>query len=213
MPRAATPPPLEEATAPAPEVKLCQAPGCETPLPTSGPGWHWRRFCDTHKPADTKKKKAPARRPDRPPKALAPPAPPKARTRKEELDQVEKNAKFILDMVCQFGLIYAGSAGQPALAADLGDVQNGVPGIAKSLRNVAEYEEWLRRALSGGRGSDRAQAWLGLVMVCGAVTMPILVRHGKLSLPPGMAQMLLPNGPAGAPTFMPDAADDEPIPA
>ena len=60
--------------------------------------------------------------------------------------------------------------------------------VAKAVRDLAEYEEWLRKLAAGGELTGRAMAWVNLALVLCAMLVPILLRHG--ALPENMAAML-----------------------
>ena len=67
-------------------------------------------------------------------------------------------------------------------------MNKGAPAVAKAVRDLAEYEEWLRKLAAGGELTGRAMAWVNLALVLCAMLVPILLRHG--ALPENMAAML-----------------------
>ena len=183
-----------------PEGRTCQAPGCDNLLPSSGSGWHWRRFCDNHQPGrhGTSKTTSKAPRKDKaPPSSKAATA--RSATRADDLAQVEKNAKFIAEMIGGGLGFVAETQHSAALKADAVDIQAGSAAWAASVRNLAEYEDWLRKMLSGGKASDRAMAWFMFAISTGSIAVPIMVRHGVL--PADLAAQAQAVADAGAATL------------
>jgi hypothetical protein len=118
------------------------------------------------------------------------------------LQAVEDRARSLVEILAAVVLM----AGAPE---DAVDIQNGAPQIAKAVRDLAQYEEWLRKLAAGGETSGRVMAWIGLVTTLAAVALPIMARHG--ALPGPIAQVFgqvaetvgtmtdAPAGDAGAP--------------
>jgi len=172
-----------EEPAPSGEIRICAAPGCENPLPTEGPGWRLRRWCNDHQPSKNRKSGTTGKPRGRPRKDKAPPsigAAPSKPTRSDDLARVEANAKSLIEWSAAITLIVANQTGKPLIAQDAVDIQTGAGPLAASLKEVARHEEWLRKALAGGQGSDRARAWVMLAVTVGTVTLPIWVRHDML---------------------------------
>jgi hypothetical protein len=95
------------------------------------------------------------------------------------LDDVEKRARDLLTTISAFFLI-------AGLRDDAADLQKGSEPWAKAVRDLAEYEEWLRKMAAGGETSGRITAWINLLLVTVGLAAPVLVRHGML--PEGMAE-------------------------
>ena len=127
---------------------------------------------------------------------------PAARAKKTDpaLDRVEERARHIAEGIAVVLLL----SQQHEDAADI--ERHKVP-WSKSVRNLAEYEEWLKNLLSaGGESSDRVMAWLGFLIATGAMLTPILIRH---DLVPAQVQQLL----SMVPTEPPAEAPREPVAA
>lgn len=157
---------------PAPAVREgrpCQAPGCSNRIPVGAGGR--RRFCDEHQPGSSKKSQ---------PSTSTFGSPPSKASKADDLAQVERNAKALIEMTAGLMLIISDTTDKPMMKLDAVDVQAGAGRLAASLRNVAQYEDWMRKMLAGGKGSDRAMAWVGLAVTAGAVALPILIRHGMI---------------------------------
>lgn len=168
----------------APEVtlKLCQEPGCDTELPTGNPGDHFRRYCGEHAPPPRTKGKGKAKRParDRTPPSITMNIGPRAKAKDATLDAVEDRARQLVQLAAAVVLM----AGQ---AEDAVDLQRGSDPFAKSVRELAEHEQWLRKLAQGGETSARALAWIQFATALLAMLMPILLRHG--ALPAGISSM------------------------
>lgn len=52
--------------------------------------------------------------------------------------------------------------------------------VAAALAQLAEYEPWLKKLLSGGKASDRMLAWVATVMALAAMLIPIADHHGLI---------------------------------
>jgi len=127
---------------------------------------------------------------------------PAARAKKTDpaLDRVEERARHIAEGIAVVLLL----SQQHEDAADI--ERHKVP-WSKSVRNLAEYEDWLKNLLSaGGESSDRVMAWLGFLIATGAMLTPILVRHDLV--PPQVQQLL-----SMVPTEPPAEAPREPVAA
>jgi len=159
--------------------KQCAEPGCSELFEPTGPGSQWRKFCDTHKPAPREKK---AKKPKR---DTAPPSVtfnigPKAKPKDAALQAVEDRARELVQLAAAITLI-------AGLQADAIDLQNGSDAWAKTVRDLAEYEDWLKKLASGGETTGRAMAWVQFALATVALLMPILMRHE--ALPSGIAKM------------------------
>jgi hypothetical protein len=95
-----------------------------------------------------------------------------------ELAAVEKRAQELVTTVAGLALLVGAKA-------DAADLQHGSAAWAKAVRDVAEYEEWLRKMAKGGETTGRALAWFNLALATAALAMPSLLRHGVL--PDGLA--------------------------
>jgi hypothetical protein len=89
------------------------------------------------------------------------------------LEQVEKRALQLIQGGAAI-LLLAG------LQADAVDLNNGAKPIAGAVRDLAEYEEWLRKLAAGGESAGRLMAWINLLVVVAAVGVPIAARHKVL---------------------------------
>lgn len=63
---------------------------------------------------------------------------------------------------------------------DAMDVERGAVPIGQAVRELAVYEEWLRKLAAGGEMGGRMMAWVNLLLVVLAMAVPILVRHEVL---------------------------------
>lgn len=122
------------------------------------------------------------------------------------LAQVEQRAKQLAQGVA-VGLLLLGQAD------DARDVQAGSEQWARSVRELAVYESWLKNLAAGGEASARAIAWLQFAMATMALSLPILLRHG--AIPESIARFLSMADLAAAPTPAPAPAPpvDDPAPA
>jgi hypothetical protein len=155
------------------------------------------------------KKKTPGG--DTPPRSQAPQvninlsAKPGGKKKDPVLDAVQARAEWVAGMVAVALLL----AGQPA---DASDIEKGKGKWAESVRELAVYEDWLRRLGEGGEASDRMMAWVKFLAATLSLSLPILLRHG--AIPPAIARMLEmaapPAGVEGAPT---EPAADVPLAA
>jgi hypothetical protein len=124
----------------------------------------------------------------RPPKPDTPPtiavsiggAAAKRSGKDKDLAAVEERARQLATTVAAVVLLM----GQPEDAADL---QRGAAVWGKSVADLAEHEEWLRKLAMGGETSARAMAWLQFAIATGALVSPILIRHELL--PANLAAM------------------------
>ena len=161
-------------------MKQCGQIGCEQLFSTDGPGGHFRKYCDEHQPP--KKSKAKGKRPKR---DTAPPSinfniGPKAKGKDPALQAVEDRAKELVQLAAAITLI-------AGLQADALDLQRGSDAWAKTVRDLAEYEDWLKKLASGGETTGRAMAWVQFALATVALLMPILMRHE--ALPAGISKM------------------------
>lgn len=87
---------------------------------------------------------------------------------------------------------------------DAKDLQGGKDAWAKSVRDLAVHEEWLRKLMgqTGGDASERFLAYISFVMSTVAMLLPVLVRHG--AVPPAIFQFL-----SAVPVPAPAAAEPE----
>jgi hypothetical protein len=97
-----------------------------------------------------------------------------------ELQAVEDRARMLVELLSAVVLM----AGQPD---DALDIQRGAPAVAKAARELAQYEEWLKKLAAGGETSGRVMAWVGLLTTLAAIVLPIMARHG--ALPDAIAQV------------------------
>lgn len=185
-------------------ARTCKEPGCPNPLPTSGQGWHFRQYCDEHFKGSNKKKKANTRgrgggkTGDRTPgtvkvqigTARAPKGDP-------GLDKVEANVRQLCQTITGL-LVLIGQA------EDANDIRQGTEQLAQALKNLAQYEPWLKKLLAGGGSSDRVMAWVTAVMALLAILYPILDR--RQIIPPQLKEVL---GLAGAVSVTTDPAAAE----
>lgn len=124
-----------------------------------------------------------ARRRDRPPTSIKVDLGGGRKPAKDDpvLAAVEQRAKQLAGVVAVFLLV----SGSPD---DSRDIEAGKDVWAASVRNLAVHEKWLRALGQGGEGSARGLAWAEFVMATGALTLPILLRHG--AVPPAIANLL-----------------------
>lgn len=160
---------------PASDERICRHEGCSEPLPTSGQGWHFRRYCDEHQPP--KPTKAAKRRTRTRTRDTAPPSIAinlgSAASAKDPMIAVEKRAKALAHTIAA-GLLLVG---QPE---DAGDIAGGADAWAKSVKELAKHEPWVAKMLAGGEMGDRALAWIGFSLATGGMVLPIALRHGAL---------------------------------
>lgn len=160
--------------------RVCKVDGCDNPLPDGAPGA--RRYCDEHQPDTHHKAKAAGKVKIKTPPVLS---------AEDALAQVERNAALVAKGVAGVMAWVAQSTSNPVLLLDAADIQGGADYWAHAVRDVAVHEEWLRRALSGGTGSERVMAWVALGGATLTMALPILLRHDKL--PAGLAAQLVPS--------------------
>lgn len=96
------------------------------------------------------------------------------------LDQVEKRAQQFITTAASLCLLVG-------LREDAADLAHGSEEWAHAVREVAEYEEWLRKLAAGGETTGRAIAWFNLSLATAALAVGPLLRHGVL--PAGLADM------------------------
>ncbi len=146
-------------------VKICAAEGCEVELPTGGKGEHFRKFCEAHAPPPKRKKG------DQQPRSInVNLGQPRVSKKDAELEAVENRARQIAQILAALVLL----AGQ---AEDSGDIAKGADQWAKAVRDLSEYEAWLRKIAAGGEASARAVAWVQFAVATAAIALPILLRH------------------------------------
>jgi hypothetical protein len=123
----------------------------------------------------------------------------------EQLAAVEARALQIAQLSA--AVILMATAG-PHREADAADIAMGAPAWAAAVKELAVYEPWVRKLAAGGEMSERAMAWVAVVMATAGIASPILVRHeivsGRVTQ---LAETLMANGQGLA-----DAASTEPEP-
>jgi hypothetical protein len=130
------------------------------------------------KGAGAKKKKAPA---DKPPTSVNINLGANKSTGKDkDLAAVEERAKQLMQTVAALLLLTGNQA-------DSGDLARGADPWSKSVRELAQYEDWLRKLAAGGEMTGRAMAWINLTLVTLSIATPILVRHKVL--PDNLAEL------------------------
>lgn len=78
--------------------------------------------------------------------------------------------------------------------------------VAAALAQLAEYEPWLKKLLSGGQASDRALAWIAAIMAMAAMLIPIADHHGMI--PEGLKAELAMMGFVPRPVTVADSGGD-----
>lgn len=146
--------------------RICQVDGCEQPIASKS---HFARYCEDHKPAKpAKKDRAP--RSARTVKITMAPRPNRAAA---DQAKMEERVKGLLTTIA--GLVqFLGEA------EDAADIRRGRDTLAAATAQLAEYEPWLKKILSGGKASDRVMAWVAFVMALLTVAIPIADRHGLI---------------------------------
>lgn len=209
------PMPPEEDRPPVAPPRVCQVDGCDNLIPADAHGA--RRYCFEHwtgAGGDHPQRRATARKKAEPktePNKLGGPV--KRATRPAELAVVEANAKRLIEFAAAGIVIVSRRTEEPMrslIVADAVDVQTGSDALASGVRGVAQHEAWLRQLLGGGGPiSDRALAWVRLLLIAGSISLPILIRHGLLPAEISqMAESLL-----AQPEPAPDVVNDQPAPA
>jgi hypothetical protein len=107
-------------------------------------------------------------------------SPPRGGGKDKELQAVEERARQLATTMAAVVLLM----GQ---AEDSADITRGAGAWSKSVAELAEHEEWLRKLALGGETSARAMAWLQFLIATGALAAPILARHELL--PAGLGQL------------------------
>jgi hypothetical protein len=105
---------------------------------------------------------------------------PRSSSKDKELAAVEARAVQLMQTAAAL-LLLTGHAD------DAGDVAKGAEPWGKSVRELAVYEDWLRKLASGGEIAGRTMAWVNVALVTLAIIVPILSRHDVL--PDNLAQM------------------------
>lgn len=128
--------------------------------------------------------KAPRTRKRAAPKDKAPPSvvlnlQPGKKEKDPQLDAVQERARQLANLIAMLVL----TAGQ---VEDANDIMQGSDAWAKAVRDLAVYEDWLRKLAAGGESSGRVLAWVTFVAATVGMLMPILLRHDVL--PDKMAQ-------------------------
>jgi hypothetical protein len=165
------PPGMEDEAAPSETgERVCRAEGCDTPLPTSGPGWHFTQYCPVHAPPKRDKKKKDAK-----PSGVQVNVQvgPKAAGKSAELDQVKERAEWLLNMIALL-------TDMVGMSEDAADIRKGGAQWAESVKQLAAHEAWLRKLAQGGETSERALAWLMFITSTLTLLLPILLRHKVL---------------------------------
>lgn len=124
------------------------------------------------------------------------------------LDAVQARAEWFASMLA-VGLLMAGAE------ADARDIEVGKVRWAASVRELAVYEDWLRKLGQGGEASDRTLAWVKFLAATMGLSLPILLRHN--AIPPAIARILSmatpPDGVEGVPRETAEADGAEPVAA
>lgn len=166
-------PPLAEGPEPpgdGPTVRTCAREGCTNTFEVNPRGFGAKRlYCDEHaKKAGPKKDRAP--RSARTVKITMAPRPNRAAA---DQAKMEERVKGLLTTIA--GLVqFLGEA------EDAADIRRGRDTLAAATAQLAEYEPWLKKILSGGKASDRVMAWVAFVMALLTVAIPIADRHGLI---------------------------------
>ena len=148
---------------------VCKADGCETHTPVGDNG-RKRYYCDEHQHLAAHAKK------DRPPGSVKIQIGPEKATpgrKASELEQVQARAQQLAQMIALLVM----SLGQ---AEDANDILKGSEAWAAAVKNLAQYEDWLRKLAAGGETAGRATAWITVLMATLAMLTPILLRHGAV---------------------------------
>jgi hypothetical protein len=185
---------LEQTNEPPPPdpdaLRPCASPGCTEYLPA---GAHWmRKYCDVHfvGPRQKTKGRKPPR--DKKPSSIkvdfGQSRARSASAKDKELDQVEQRAKQLVQILGGVIALAAIQSQNEKLAADGADLSQGAPPWAQSVRELAEYEAWLRKLAAGGETSGRLTAWVGFAIATLGLLMPILLRHE--ALPGNLANLI-----------------------
>ena len=121
------------------------------------------------------------------------------KTKDPQLDAIQERARQLANLIAVLVL----TAGQ---VDDANDIMQGSEAWAKAVRDLAVYEDWLRKLAAGGESSGRVLAWVTFVAATVGMLMPILLRHEVL--PAKMAQgfqtaMTIQEAMSGAPQTAP----------
>lgn len=95
------------------------------------------------------------------------------RPNRGQMDQakMEARARSLLSTI-------AGLVQMLGEAEDAEDIRRGREALAAATAQLAEYEPWLKKILTGGQISDRVLAWVAFTMALLSVVLPIADRHG-----------------------------------
>jgi len=152
--------------------RTCEWPGCNETFVIGHRYFEQKRkYCDDHR---TPRKGAGGT--DRAPgsiKIQLGAGAPRGSKKDAELEKVEERAKQLVELIATLILV----AGQ---VEDSTDLIKGAPAFARATKDLAQYEEWLRKLAQGGDTAGRATAWMGFIVATLAMLLPILLRHGAL---------------------------------
>lgn len=164
-----------------PEIRTCATPGCEQTFEVNPRGFGKnRKMCDGHLT-----KGGPSKRKDRKPRSVSSvkiDLRPQHRTsnKDKELELVRERTEQLLGFV-QVLLVSMGQAD------DAGDIGASKAAVADAAKELARYEDWLRKLAQGGDTTGRALAWLTMIGALVGMLVPILARHKVI--PPEWAEM------------------------
>lgn len=180
-------PPIDRASEEDPNAVLCAFPDCDNTFVRSPIGFgKKRKFCDEHLSKGSSRPGKRAR--DRKPAGLNVNVQ-VGGTKKgkdAELDKVRANALMLANVIA--GAMAMLAAENETLKADAADVHAGAEPWADSVRELARYEDWLRKLAQGGEATERAMAWVGFIFATVGMLVPILLRHKVL--PAEVAQLI-----------------------
>lgn len=158
-------PPLVTDEPPVEDGERCDVPGCDFSAKSA-------RGLNRHKITSHGAK--PQGRQDRQPRSInVNLGQPRVNKKDAELEAVENRAKQIAQILAALVLL----AGQPE---DSADIARGSAQWAEAVRDLSEYEAWLRKIAAGGESSARAVAWVKFAVATAAIALPILLRHKVL---------------------------------
>jgi hypothetical protein len=183
----------DDDAAPNPAVvgtKPCKEPGCTNFVDPSA--HRATRYCPEHFKGSTHKKGSDSGKDKLPPSIKIEVNAAKAAGKNPTLDAVEERARQIAQTMAALLVLVQ----QPEDAAD---IANGADGWAKAVRELAVYEEWLQKLSAGEQATGRTLAWGNVLMLTGAMVLPILIRHEALPAKiSGVAQNVLNIADGGA---------------
>lgn len=156
------------------EPRVCSVEGCDELVTWRGYGFP-PITCAEHRTTHKKKATGKAKR-DTPPRNInvnLGPQPTKGGKKDAELAAVEARAKQLATTIAAVVLLTGNQD-------DAGDIAAHSDEWAKAVRDLAEYEAWLRKLAAGGEAAGRATAWINLAIVTASILLPILIRHDAL---------------------------------